>query len=298
MRTRLLVPLSLLLVVLPALQAQQQVSRRMAVDPDVSVRIVNLAGQTRVIGWDADSVVVSGAVPKGSTFYMGGGFRGVKMGVEPPENAVETPAATLEVRVPRRARVWVKSATAGIAVEGITGEVDAYSVSGGVSVAGSPSLLTAESMDGDVEIDARARVTRVKTAGGDITVRGGGGEIIASSVSGAVRLLDTKELSGGRLESVSGAVVFRGSLTRGASMDLQTHEGPIEISLAPMQGATLDISAFGGRITNAIPGATAAAAKGKPTRYSVGSGGAHLTVRSLKGDVRIRRQLPRLNPSP
>ena len=297
MRALLLLPL-LLAAPVAALHGQQKVSRRMAVDPDVSVRIVNLAGQTRVTGWDADSVVVSGTVPRGSSFYMGGGFRGVKLGVEPPESAAETPPATLEVRVPRRARVWVKSATAGITVEGVTGEVDAYSVSGAVSVTGSPALLTAESMDGDVELDARSRVTRVKTAGGDITIRGGGGEINASSVSGAVRLLDARELTGGRLESVSGAVVLRGSLARGAAIDLQTHEAPIEISLAPMQGATLDVSAFGGRVTNAIPGATASAAKGKPTRYSVGNGDARLTVRSLKGDVRIRRQLPRPNPSP
>lgn len=289
-----LVVLALTLASAP-LAAQEKISRRLAVDPDVSIRIVNLTGVTRVSGWDADSVAVTGSVPRGSNFYMGGGFRGVKLGVESPE-ALGGPGAELLIRVPRRARVWVKSATASITVEGIEGDVDAYSVSGAVSIRGAPGLVTAESMDGDVEIDTRSRVTRAKSAAGNITIHRAAGEVVASSVSGAVRLLDARELAGGRLESVTGAVTFRGSLARGAAIDLQTHEAPIEISLAPMQGATLDVSAFGGRITNAIPGAGGTAAKGKPTRYLVGSGDAHLTVRSLKGDVRIRRLLPRPNP--
>ena len=43
------------------LAAQEKISRRLAVDPDVSIRIVNLTGATRVSGWDADSVAVTGS---------------------------------------------------------------------------------------------------------------------------------------------------------------------------------------------------------------------------------------------
>ena len=59
----------------------------------------------------------------------------------------------------------------------------------------------------------------------------------------------------------------------------------------------MDVSAFGGTISNAIPGVAAQAAKGKPTRYEVGSRDARVSVRSLKGGVRLRRMLPRPNPS-
>src|SRR5687768_11669943 len=290
-----MLPLAAALLLVPgALAAQQRVDRRMAVDPDVSIRVVNLTGRTTVRGWDADSITVTGTLPStGASFYMGGGRRGVKAGVEStaPEGSV------LEVRVPRRARVWVKAATADIAIEGVSGEVDVSSVTGRVTVSGTPALLTAESMDGDVDVTARARVTRVKTAGGNVTLRGAAGDVTVSSVSGSIRLLDS-DLVAGRVESVSGAVVFRGQIAKGGTLDLQTHDAPIEVTLAPGQGAVVDVSAFGGTISNSIPGVAAQAAKGKPTRYEVGNRDARVAVRSLKGGVRLRRMMPRPNPSP
>lgn len=289
--------LALLLALPGAAAAQQPVDRGMAVDPDVSIRIVNLAGRTVVRGWDADSVSVRGTLaPGGASFYMGGGRRGVKVGVENPAEAGATKESTLEVRVPHGARVWVKGATAGITVEGVSGEVDVSSVSGTVSVSGTPSLLTAESMDGDVDVTARARVTRVRTAGGDVTLRGAAGDVSVTSVSGTIRLLES-DVAVGRIESVSGAVTFRGAVAKGGTLDLQTHDAPIELTLAQGQGAVVDVAAFGGTISNAIPGVVGKAVKGKPTRYEVGSGDAKISVRSLKGGVRLRRMMPRPNPS-
>ena len=139
-------------------------------------------------------------------------------------------------------------------------------------------------------------VTRVRTAGGDVTLRGAAGDVSVTSVSGAIRLLDS-DLAAGRIESVSGAVTFRGAIAKGGTLDLQTHDAPIELTLAQGQGAVVDVSAFGGTISNAIPGVTGKASRGKPTRYDVGSGDAKISVRSLKGGVRLRRMMPRPNPS-
>ena len=79
-----LLPVLAALVALPAaLAAQQGVARGLAVDAAAAIRIVNLTGRTVVRGWDADSVAVSGTIaPGGASFYMGGGRRGVKVGVE------------------------------------------------------------------------------------------------------------------------------------------------------------------------------------------------------------------------
>ena len=277
------------------LSAQQRVGRRMAVDGDVSIRIVNLAGHTRVIGWDRDSVAVTGTVATGAgTFFMGGGRRGVKVGIEASDPSAGAPEASLEIRVPRGARVWVKSASAPVGVEGVTGEVDVYSVSGGVTVSGAPRLLTAESMDGPVDIAAQSGVMRVKSAGGNITLQRPSGDVTATSVSGIVRVLDPARLASARLESISGAVVFRGALARDGTLDLQTHDGPIEIMLPPAQGAVLDVSTFGGTVRNLVPGA-AITMKGKSARHALGDENARITVRSLKGDVLIRSRMIRPN---
>jgi hypothetical protein len=225
----------------------------------------------------------------------GGSERGVKIVVE-ADAATDLRGTDLEIRVPRRAHLWVKSATATIAIEGVTGEVEASTVTGGITVRGAPDVLIAESMEGDLDITAPARVSRLKTAGGAITVRQAANEITATSVSGQIRLLDARAVASGRIESVSGSVLFNGAVAPGGSLDLQTHDAPIEIFLPLRQGAVVEVTAFGGKAINRIPGLAASPGKGKALQYRLGNGRARIAARSLKGDVSLRQQMPRPNP--
>ncbi len=290
-----------LLVLLSAapLAAQDRApDRRLAIASDASIRILNLAGSIRVSGWDHDSIAVAGTPPQGGgMLLMGGSERGVKVVVE-ANAATDLPGTHLDIHVPRGARLWVKSATATIAIEGVTGEVEASTVTGAITVRGTPSVLVAESMEGDLDVAAPARVTRLKTAGGAITVRDAANEISATSVSGPIRLTGARNVSSGRLESVSGSVVFNGAVAAGGSLDLQTHDAPIEILLPPQQNAVVEVSAYGGKTINRIPGLAGSPGKGKVVQYRLGNGRARVVARSLKGDVSLRRQMPRPNPGP
>ena len=289
--------LALLLVAASAPLMAQAPVRRLPVAPDASIRILNLAGSIRVSGWDHDSIAVAGAPPAGGgKLLMGGSERGVKVVVE-ADAATDLPGTNLEIRVPRGVNLWVKSATATIAIEGLTGEVEASTVTGSIAVRGSPSVLVAESMEGDLDIAVSARITQLKTAGGAITVRDAANEITATSVSGVIRLLNARGVSSGRLESVSGSVLFNGAVAPGGTLDLQTHDAPIEILLPPRQNALVEVTAFGGRTINRIPGLAGAPGKGKAVQYRLGNGRARVVARSLKGDVSLRQQMPRPNPS-
>ena len=271
------------------LAAQETVTRVVPADPDVSIRIFNLAGSTHISGWDGDSVRVRATVPRGAgRFFIGGAHAGIKLGVE-SEERLDAPGAQLEIQVPRRARVWVKAAAARITVEGVTGELDLASVSGDIQVSGAPRVVTAESMDGTVDVQGDAAITRAKTADGPIRLSGPGGDLTVSSVSGAIQLRASRDVISARIESVTGRVTFEGPVSEEGNLDIQTHEAPITLALPGNQGATLDIAAFSGKVVNGFPDARRATAAGQPVRYTLRGGGAHITVRSLKGGVTIRR---------
>lgn len=271
------------------LAAQETVTRVVPADPDVSIRIFNLAGSTHISGWDGDSVRVRATVPRGAgRFFIGGAHAGIKLGVE-SEERLDAPGAQLEIQVPRRARVWVKAASARITVEGVTGELDLASVSGDIQVSGAPRVVTAESMDGTVDVQGDAAITRAKTADGPIRLSGPGGDLTVSSVSGAIQLRASRDVISARIESVTGRVTFEGPVSEEGNLDIQTHEAPITLALPGNQGATLDIAAFSGKVVNGFPDARRATAAGQPVRYTLRGGGAHITVRSLKGGVTIRR---------
>lgn len=296
-----LLPLCLVVAALaPALAgAQHVIDQRRPAAPDGLLRVHNLVGAVRLIGWDRDTIAVSGTVGTGM-FYFGVGKGSGKMGVELPPSAMELAAAAktpvtgsvLEVRVPRRTRVWVKTASADIQVEEVTGGLDLYSVGGRITVRGSPQDLTAESMDGDLDVQVSTSSARVRSAGGAITLRGTIENALASSVSGTITVHDAR-LQRARFESISGGIRYEGNVERGSSLAFENHSGPVTIVVPAAVSADFDATAFNGEIRNTVARVTPRLGgdlRSKLLLFTVGDGGAQVTVRSFKGSVELLRK--------
>jgi len=179
----------------PAAVAQsreQRLDRRMAVDQDVSIRIHNMAGSVRIEAWDRDTLAITGTIADAATnrFFIGGSRRAAKMGIEGPLELDQAPAH-LFIRVPARAKVWVKSATANIVMSGLEGGIDAFSTSGNIRFEGEPDQLNVETMDGNIDVTAGGTWVRAKTASGIITIRGPGEDVGATTVSGSINMLSS-----------------------------------------------------------------------------------------------------------
>lgn len=275
------------------LAAQEHVNRRFAVASDASIRIQNMVGSVRVTGWDRDSIAVTGSVAKGGgRFYWAGGGRGAKVGVEEPVEAGKIPASHLEVMVPRRSRVWVKTASADIHITDVTGGLDLYSVTGGVRVGGEAGEVYAESMDGNVDVTASSRWVRAKTATGSVTLKVTGGDVTATTVSGNIVAVGDR-FERGRFESVTGDIRFEGDFDRGGAFTFESHSGTIELTVPATVAANFDVSTLNGQITNELGWAQVRPSRdgtGKTLSLEAGPGGADVTVRSFKGDVLLRRQ--------
>src|SRR6058998_182302 len=273
------------------------VSARWAFDPSGSVRIMNPYGQIRVIGWDVDSLAVLGRLEaKAGRFYAAGDPRVRKVGVEVPADRRDAGRAELEVRVPRRASVWVKSATADIEVEGVDGTLDLNSVAGSIHVVGTPQDVTAETMDGSVEIAGGTGRVRVKTVSGGILLRGASEDLGASTLSGTIVVRAAGWQRGGtgvqrgKFESVTGDVRFEGELGRGGVVELETQSGKLDVRVPATTVADFDLLTIGGTITNTLTAAAPqrrAAGVGQELHLSTGTGGAQVTVRSFKGAISL-----------
>ena len=265
--------------------AQEQVDVRRAIAGDASVRIQNLVGSTRVVGWDKDSVAVTGT--SAGRFYFGANANSAKMGVELPLDAANAEPSHLEVRVPAGARVWAKSATASIEVEGVTGSVDLNSVSGPIRVRGRLREVYVESMDGIVEVRATTPWVRAKTASGPITLSGAVGDAVLTTVSGELRV-EGGPFERGRYESVVSDIRFRGTPARTGSFHFESHSGTVEIRLPRDAPVTFEVTTFGGAIENALSPAQPRTGRdlgGRELSFSLGVGGTHFSVRNFKGRV-------------
>jgi len=277
-----------------ASEAQQKVDIRRAVTRDVYVRVNGAFGSLRVTGWDKDTIVLTGSLPKTSRLdgSVGGPgtapVAGVKFYIEAPASTNAT--GTLELFVPFGATVWAKSGSATMDVTGITGGLDLNIVGGAITVNGNPRELNIESMDGAVTVTGSPTWMRAKTATGDVTIRGSCTDLGITTVSGTVNIRDGM-FERSRVESVTGGISFGGTVGRAGSVLLDSHSGAIDLVIGK---SSLDIEAttITGSITNNVttrrptPGREG---RGEELTLSLGTGDARATLRSFKGNIRLVR---------
>ena len=272
--------------------AQKKVERKQPLGMEGALRIVNMVGSVVVHGWNKDTVVVRGTLGAGDTFFMGGGYTGVKMFVE-SVNERDPKPTRLEIWVPARVRLWIKTATASIDVNDVAGGLDLYVVSGTIDVTGNPRELNAEAIDGDIHITGSPAWVRAKSASGAITFQGASPDAAFSTVSGPIKV------DGGngifertKIETVTGSIGFAGRLDRSGAFDFDTHSGSIDIAIPDKTAATFSVVTIAGSITNAlskkaaIPGRFA---RGAELTVDESGGGAKVSVRTFKGAVTLRR---------
>ena len=269
--------------------AQTKISRGIHLNADGAVRIYNLGGSVKVTGWNRDSVSVRGTLGKGSVLHMGGGNAGIKMFVEDMDERNPEPA-TLEIFVPLKAKVWVKTATAGIEVGGVNGSLDLYVVSGPITVSGDPTDVNAEAIDGSIRINGTPSWIRAKSASGDVSFDGKSSDVTLSTVSGKVLVKGT-QFEKAKFESVTGDIRFDGSFERGGLINFDSHSGTIDVGVIPTSSADFDIVSIAGVITNKLTSKRPVAGRygrGSELTTSNGDGGSQVIVRSFKGPVSLR----------
>jgi DUF4097 and DUF4098 domain-containing protein YvlB len=293
MRIRVLLAFAALALPLIA-GAQTKVTRSFQLNANGAVRVHALVGTVTVRGWDRDSVTVRGNLGAGNRLLGGGGRTGVKLFVE-AENDRQPAASTLEVMVPTRAKVWIKTATADVTVSGVNGSLDLYVIGGTIDVTGNPADVNAEAIDGSIIVRGSPGWVRAKSASGTVTLRGTSRDATLSTVSGRIVVDGSAAPRGvferGRFESVTGDISFQGGIERGADVRFDSHGGSVTVML-PSRGADLEVTTIAGTIRNEASSARPQAGRygrGAELKTTVGNGGAALSVRTFKGAITIRR---------
>ena len=278
------------LLIAAPLAAQKKIERRIPLGMEGAFRVMNMVGSVVIHGWNKDTVLVRGTLAPGDQFYAGGGYTGAKMFIE-SANEHDPKPTNLEIWVPARIRLWVKTATANIDVRGVDGGLDLYTVSATIDVTGSPRELNAEAIDGDIHIAGSPTWLRAKSASGAITFRGGSSDAGISTVSGPVKI-EGGVFERTKVETVTGNVSFNGRLDRSGTFDFDTHSGSIDIAVPDKTSASFSVASIAGTITNNVsrtipsPGRFG---RGSELTTEIFDGGAKVSVRTFKGPVTLRR---------
>lgn len=272
----------------PVPAAPIRYTRGWPLDRDGMVKMFLHSGRIRVIGWDRDSISVTGTISRGVVPYGGGNRRGVKFGIE--GNTPES-WGDLTVRVPAGAIVWVRGAATDITVSGLTGGVDVGCVTGQVRITGDPRALTAEAMDGALEIIGSPGMLRAKTASGSLLWVGHADDATLGSVSGRIEA-SRGPLGRVRIETISGDITLDAALNPDADVVIESHSGSVSLRVPSGVPARLSVDAASvsgapGRAPPAAPPGKRAPPRAIELNGASATTGAAITVRSFKGAVTL-----------
>ena len=267
--------------------AQQKIARGWPALPGVAVRIHNLNGSVRVIGWERDSVSVIGYSERDAGRFFGGGApQALKMGIW-NELPGDTGRAVFEVRVPVSAQVWIKTAGASIEVAGVHGTLDLNTVTGSIRVSGSARDVAAESITGNIELEAASRSVRARSGSGSVAVVGHAADATLRTVSGELSALGVR-FERARLETIGGDIRFDGVLPPGSALELQSHSGRIDVALPASTAAQFTVSTLKGKVANSFG---PEAGKSGELVFGTGSGSATLVARTFSGSISLRKRV-------
>jgi hypothetical protein len=255
--------------------------------PQVQVKVINLAGSVRLVGWDRDSIVVRGHVARIENFYFGGRDSSMKFGIEDRGDGRQLGRGDLVVYLPRRAQVSLKTLTGDITGSDVSGWF--YTVSGNVRLSGSASTVEVQSMSGNVDLDVVTPWVHARTGDGNLLVRGEPQDVDASTIGGTLSIASSTILRG-QFGSVSGNVQYAGSPAPGAIFDFSNHSGAIDFLVPRSVSAVFLLSSVVGPIENGFSQVRPIASSPHSIRLSLGSGAAQITARSFKGAIRLRPQ--------
>jgi hypothetical protein len=281
--------------------AQQRVNQRVAVARDVAIRVWLPAGSIRLIAWDRDSLAIEGDVGTGERFVFGGGGTAVKFSVGAPMSSVkfgveDLPAGQasrpshLTAHLPRNARVNVRTVSATIEASDVSGWFN--SVSGNIRLTGDAQEIQAETMEGTIDLAVSAPWIRTRTASGALTVAGRIEDLGAATVSGNLTVT-THGLARAKLESMTGTIVMSAQPTDESVIDIDNHNGVVELRLARDFAGDFDLTSVAGTITNSFSKHLPAAGRkdlGQTLVFVTNPAGPRLVVRTFKGPILVRRR--------
>ena len=175
-----------------------------------------------------------------------------------------------------------------------------------IDVEGVRGAVVAETLEGDITIKAPAEQVKASTTNGKISVEGARGRVEVHSTSESIRIVDVQGdlfvegLSGSILlggirartveaETLSGNLIYEGSIVDGGRYSFLTHSGNISLSVAEATNATISTAIGSGRVSATFPLPTSERPGRRRQTFRLGSGSAAVEAETFSGNVQMFR---------
>jgi hypothetical protein len=194
-----------------------------------------------------------------------------------------------EVWVPEGASVEVRSVSGDVDMAAIGGKARVHCVSGDVDLLGAAGA-DVDLVSGDLTVKNIAGDAFVKAVSGDIRLTAIKGSVGAESVSGDIELVDVSDAAAVTGKSVSGDIIYQGTIMPGGRYELKIHSGTIHMDIPASSSFDLEADTFNGVIDSEFEIQVVGKISPREVRGTVGKGGATVRLKSFSGDIELRKR--------
>ncbi len=269
-----------------------QTDTTLAVQQGTRLRVENPGGDITIRGWDRNQVRVQ-ASHSARTYVevrnSGAVLEVNARGRRGPANVVD-----YEITVPAWMAIDVGGMYSEISVEGTRAAIKAHTLEGDITVKGGAEQVTVNTVNGHIKVDGARGKVDLKSISESVEAANVVGDLVVETVSGDIDLrhIDSRTVDAG---TVSGEVLYDGTVHDGGTYSLTTHSG--EITFTVPEGANAAVSLLAG--TGEYSSSFTLPATDRTTRrrrhFSLGSGSATIELETFSGDIRLVRpnEVPR-----
>ena len=278
--------LSVAHVALAALALVQQIDTTVSVQQGQRLVVDAYGGAIDVKTWARNAVRVEAEAGSRSGVALVSSAGAVQVRTESrrgPPSAVD-----LRITAPAWMRLDLSGVYTDVTVNGARGPVNVETVQGAVAVTGGEGLVSLRSVEGEVTLTGAKGRIEVHSVNDDVRISSTSGEIVAESVNGEV-VLERVDASSLEATTVNGDVGYDGPIRSGGRYELSSHNGDVTMAVTERTSATVTVSTFSGDFESAIPVTLRETRKGKRFSFTLGGGGAQVSLESFQGTVRLVR---------
>ncbi len=263
----------------------QQKDTTFAVDPHGRLQIEDLRGDLQINTWDRPQARVETEPDNAERLRIDAGSSTVRVGFDRFRG---NQGGDLHITIPATMAVRVAGNQGDVQIRGVQGEVSVEVISGDIELTGGRGMVSAHTVQGDIEVqDAQGRLD-LATTSGDLQASGLAGDLIAKTVSGDIQLRRV-DVSSADVSTVSGDLVYDGSVRERGEYSLKAHSGDVTLAAPQPMNATITVSTFNGDFQTDVPLHLTEQHGGKRFSFTLGSGSAHVQLESFSGDIHLAR---------
>lgn len=277
-----------------AAQGRTQIDTTVRIDRQGIVDLSIISGMITVTGWDRPDVRISAMTDGDTRLRFDANSSRITLEVDHEGNRGRHNRgdARYIVSVPRGVRLELEAVSGDVKATGSQGEINAGSVSGDVEVSNGVREVSVESVSGSVRASQVNGNLRAESVSGSVRAETVSGSVEASTVSGRIFLngIQSRDV---RTETVSGNIIYTGSIDAGGRYDFESHSGTIQLTIPRTAGANVSVETFSGDITTdfaVVRKPTGRARQGGNFEFTIGDGRARISAQTFSGRIVINNQ--------